>query len=390
VTDALDMQEVGTQIEGLLTRLSSTSDPAVVQQVEELVGLLVDFYGAGLARVVEVVGERTVRLFAGDPLVASQLELHGLLFRDGERDAAAVPDTHELGGRVEELLAELTSTGEPAVVDPVEEIVGLLVGFYGEGLGRIVDMADEQTLGLLVDDPLVASQLILHELHPQSTEERVQAALEKVRPYLGSHSGDVYYRGIDADGVVQLALAGSCDGCPSSAVTVKLAIEKAIEDAAPEITGVEVAGMVRETPLQRTQTGDRKLLPISAVGTPAAPAAPVEEPDMPTWVSVEGLSGLDPGTIKAAKVGSLDTVVCNVAGTLYAYANRCPGCGGGLAGGHLDDGLLGCAGCGRRYDIRLAGRGASDRPEDAELHLDPLPLLADSGTVRVAVSTAGA
>ena len=45
---------------------------------------------------------------------------------------------------------------------------------------------------------------------------------------------------VSDDGTVRLRLLGSCDGCPSSSVTLKLAVEGAIEAAAPEITGIEV------------------------------------------------------------------------------------------------------------------------------------------------------
>jgi Fe-S cluster biogenesis protein NfuA len=106
----------------------------------------------------------------------------------------------------------------------------------------------------LADDDLVGSLLILHELHPYSTEERVGRALDQVRPYLGSHAGGVELLGLGADGVVRLSLRGSCDGCPSSAVTVKLAIERAILDAAPEVRGVEVENLKSEPKLLQIQT----------------------------------------------------------------------------------------------------------------------------------------
>ena len=61
-----------------------------------------------------------------------------------------------------------------------------------------------------------------------------------MRPYLGSHGGDVELLEVTDDGVVRLRLLGSCDGCPSSSVTLKLAVEDAIEAAAPEVTGIEV------------------------------------------------------------------------------------------------------------------------------------------------------
>ncbi|HEV3398985.1 MAG TPA: NifU family protein, partial [Actinomycetes bacterium] len=93
----------------------------------------------------------------------------------------------------------------------------------------------------------------LHDLHPKDTETRVVEALDQVRPYLGSHAGGVELLGIDPGGVVHLRLEGSCDGCPSSVQTVKLAIERAIEEAAPEVTAVEVENLTREREPQLLQ-----------------------------------------------------------------------------------------------------------------------------------------
>ena len=74
-------------------------------------------------------------------------------------------------------------------------------------------------------------------------------------------------------------------------------------------------------------------------------------------------------------------LVCSVRGTLYAYRDACAACGRSLADGTLDREKLTCRGCGARYDVRLAGKGL----DDPALHLDPLPLLADSQGVRVAM-----
>ena len=52
---------------------------------------------------------------------------------------------------------------------------------------------------------------------------------------------------------MRLRLEGSCDGCPSSTMTVKLAIERAIEEAAPEVTAVEVENLTREREPQLLQ-----------------------------------------------------------------------------------------------------------------------------------------
>ena len=99
---------------------------------------------------------------------------------------------------------------------------------------------DDDVLADLAADELVAGLLIVHGLHPYGVEQRVEEALESVRPYLGSHGGDVELLEVSEAGTVRLRLLGSCDGCPSSSVTLKLAVEGAIESAAPEVVSIEV------------------------------------------------------------------------------------------------------------------------------------------------------
>ena len=276
-------------------------------------------------------------------------------------------DLRMVGSRIEELLGQIRSTGDPGAAETAEEVVRLVVELYGAGLERAVELAGPDAVERFVGDELVASLLVLHGLHPKDTRTRVVEALDQVRPYLGSHAGGVELLGVDSEaGVVRLRLEGSCDGCPSSTQTVRLAIERAIEQAAPEVTAVEVENLTVEK--------EPQLLQI--------------QPLRREWEVVEGLDGLEPGRLTAVEVAGAGVVVCSVGGELYAYRDRCPACGTGLAGSAaLDAEVLACAACRQRFDVRLAGRGL-DRPE---LHLVPLPLLADDGRVRLAVgSGAGA
>jgi len=152
-------------------------------------------------------------------------------------------DSTSAGQRIEALLDELASIGDPTVRDRAEEIVRLLLELYGAGLAKIVETAVAEggpVVDRLVADPLVASLLVLHDLHPVDLDTRVEQALESVRPYLGSHAGGVTYLGVDDEGVAHLQLEGSCSGCPSSSITVKHSIEKAILEAAPEVSLVAV------------------------------------------------------------------------------------------------------------------------------------------------------
>lgn len=148
------------------------------------------------------------------------------------------------GDRIEQLLDELQSTADPRTCNRAEELLRLVSELYGAGLARVVELAQAEAPTLLeamVEDDLVASLLLVQGLHPESLDNRVEAALAKVRPLLASHAGDVELLDIDpAAGAVRLRLLGSCDGCPSSPVTLQTAVERAIVEAAPEIVRIDV------------------------------------------------------------------------------------------------------------------------------------------------------
>ncbi len=71
--------------------------------------------------------------------------------------------------------------------------------------------------------------------------QRIEGALESIRPALHIDGGDVEFVDYDHQlGVVQIRLVGACGGCPISSVTVKHGIERRIRAAAPEVRGVAV------------------------------------------------------------------------------------------------------------------------------------------------------
>ncbi|MCK5194557.1 MAG: NifU family protein [Desulforhopalus sp.] len=69
--------------------------------------------------------------------------------------------------------------------------------------------------------------------------ERVQAALNQVRPTLQKDGGDVVLIDVTDDGIVKVQLTGACKGCPMSQMTLKEGIEKFIKAEVPEINKVE-------------------------------------------------------------------------------------------------------------------------------------------------------
>jgi Fe-S cluster biogenesis protein NfuA len=153
-------------------------------------------------------------------------------------------EVRAIGDRIERLLDELHTSADRRAVERAEELLRLVTELYGAGLARIMELAEAGGPGVLeriTADELVASLLVVHGLHPDDLTTRVSAALESVRPFLAGHGGDVELLGVDEPaGAVHLRLMGSCDGCPSSAVTLQHAVERAIVEAAPEITTIDV------------------------------------------------------------------------------------------------------------------------------------------------------
>ena len=76
-----------------------------------------------------------------------------------------------------------------------------------------------------------------------SVLERVEAALNTIRPYLETDGGNVSIEEITPDNVVRLRLLGACGSCPMSIMTLKAGIEEAIKKAVPEITGVDAINL---------------------------------------------------------------------------------------------------------------------------------------------------
>jgi len=70
-------------------------------------------------------------------------------------------------------------------------------------------------------------------------KEKVQAAIDKIRPMLKADGGDVELIDVSADGVVQVRLQGACSGCPMSQMTLKNGIERIIKQEVPGVKTVE-------------------------------------------------------------------------------------------------------------------------------------------------------
>jgi Fe-S cluster biogenesis protein NfuA/nitrite reductase/ring-hydroxylating ferredoxin subunit len=268
----------------------------------------------------------------------------------------------ELLERVEQLTAAIDETADPFLRATVDELVSSIIELYGEGLTRIVrELAEQGEEGLLLQlagDGVIGSLMLIHDLYPVPISQRVEEALASVRPYMESHGGDVQLLRL-VDGVAYLRLVGHCHGCPASAATLELAIKEALEEAAPDLLGLEVEGVAEPKPVRS---------PLAmAAGVPAPAAAP-------GWQPFEEAGSIEPGSFRALSPEGVHLVVANVDGTVLAYRDRCAVCDASLRQASLAGPLLICASCGCAFDLTRAGRATV-----GDGNLDPVPLLRRGG-----------
>ncbi|WP_006242885.1 NifU family protein [Mycolicibacterium tusciae] len=286
------------------------------------------------------------------------------------------------GDRIQTLL-DASAAGGSVARERAERLVGEVTDLYGAGLERILQIAvcaDPSLVEKFAGDDLVASLLLVHGLHPHGVERRIEDALDGVRPYLGSHGGDVTLLEV-VDDVVRLQFSGSCKSCPSSAVTLELTVEDAVRAAAPEIASIEVVAAEAVT----------STAVISAESLLSRVHKNVHGPA--TWHAVPDLVDLAPGEVGGFRVAGTTVLACRIGDELFAYQDRCGQCEGSLTGAALHrplgaaigEALLRCPRCRAHFDVVHAGAGV-DENADSTVHLDPIPLLIRDGVLSIAVA----
>jgi hypothetical protein len=155
-------------------------------------------------------------------------------------------DPEALGADIETLVGKLSALGDSPAKTHAQELVRLLMSLYGAGLSRILALirteggGPQAVLDRCAADPLLTSLLALHDLHPYPIAVRVQRALAELQPHLPA-STRLTLMAVDDGGVrVMVERQGGAQAAPE---TLRVAIERAIQEAAPEVTGIFIQGL---------------------------------------------------------------------------------------------------------------------------------------------------
>jgi hypothetical protein len=156
-------------------------------------------------------------------------------------------DPAAIGSEIERLVQEVSELGDTRATERVQELVRLLMSLYGAGLARALDIVrterggPDAVLGRFATDPLLASLLVLHDLHPHPVDARVERALKGLEPHLPAQTQLTLVSVDDTSVHVRVDRAGNGDARGGG--NTRLAIERAIQEAAPEIGTIHIDGL---------------------------------------------------------------------------------------------------------------------------------------------------
>ncbi len=236
--------------------------------------------------------------------------------------------------------------------------------FHKSGLTHVVqflkaDPRGKELLFEMVDQPEVFAMFSMHGLIRPDLATRVSRVIDNVRPYMQSHGGDVELLEVSSD-TVKLRLAGACNGCSMSAVTLRNGVEEALRENVPEITHIEVVPN-EPTPalvsVESLLTGNQK-------GWIAGPAA-------------EALEDAKPFRMEGENNGIL---LLRLGNQIQAFRNACAHMGLPLEGGMVDReaGTITCPWHGFRFDCRTGECLTAPHAQ-----LESVPLRIEAGIIHV-------
>jgi len=223
-----------------------------------------------------------------------------------------------------------------------------------------------EALKTAVSDEVVYAVLRHHGIVKATLNERVEDALETVRPYLESHGGNVELVEIQPPNTVVIRLLGACDGCPASALTLSEGVEKSIKEHCPEITTIKKAkGGVTATPVD---------------GINVDFVSPFARSEDAGWVFVCKLDTISEGQIKVATVSNNEVLLSRFDNQVTCYQNACAHMGMPMDMGEVKQGILVCPHHGFEYSLQT---GECLTAPEVQLHTHAVRVIDDCVEVKL-------
>ena len=235
--------------------------------------------------------------------------------------------------RLETIVATWDET-QRAVLEAYRRAIEAL---NGEAIRRLVralktDPAALAAMKGALADEVVYAVLRRHDIIRASLNERIETALQNVRPMLASHGGDVELVRIALPGI-EVRFTGACDGCPASQLTFHAGVKKAVQDACPEITEIRQA-----KGRGGGESGVNFISPF-AIGAKG------------NWMFAATLSDIPEGGVRAMELGGEQVLLSRNGPVVTCFQNACAHLGFALDDGEVENGTITCMHHGFQYDL---------------------------------------
>jgi Fe-S cluster biogenesis protein NfuA/nitrite reductase/ring-hydroxylating ferredoxin subunit len=213
---------------------------------------------------------------------------------------------------------------------------------HAEAIRRFIrTLSAEPTSRALMKDALsdeIVYAVLRHlGLVKPSLQERVEQALQSVRPVLASHGGDVQLESVEPPDTVEVRFLGACDGCPASMLTFVAGVKKAIETHCPEIKNVvQAKGKV---------SGD-------SGGSTLRFVSPFASGQTEDWQYATKLESIPEGHVLRLELAGADVLLSRRGNVVSCFQNACAHLGLPLHDGEVSEGILTCPHHAFQYDLR--------------------------------------
>lgn len=276
------------------------------------------------------------------------------------------PDAFE---QLEILLESIEQHPDENVRNHVRALVFSLLDLHHTAISRMLKVISEhdtkeEILKDFSNDDVIKAILIVQDLMPESLETRIEKALGEARKKLSEYDADVELIKIE-ENTAYLKLFGGGASMTVSTAVLKAEIEQCLHEFTPDLFNVKYedtiappkqpATLVQIQPFQ-PKTDEKNMLPVIRADQVSANSKQVIE------------SGDD-----------INLLICNVAGTFYAFENRCPHQQQTLGEGLLEGGVLTCPWHGYQFDVKRGGRCLTD----PSLKLESLPVKVENEVIKV-------
>ncbi len=211
-------------------------------------------------------------------------------------------------------------------------------------------------------DPLVYAVLRHHGLVQPSQQERIEQALDSVRPMLASHGGDVELVAFVPPDLVEVRFIGNCDGCSASTLTFVAGVKRAIEDHCPEIKQVRQVKSVASGPTKANFTS-----PFVETGK---------------WSLAINLDAIPDGGIASATIQGEPLLFSRRSDVVTCFRDACAHLGLPVSTGSIAEGRITCPHHGFQYDLMT---GECMTAPEVQLRPVPVRLVGNRVEIRLEV-----